>query len=70
MGTAKNSEELRKKMDWDKKTYKISIYSNFKGEINFIAELLCKMGVNHTFEEINTPSLSQNNKKEVRHSSH
>ena len=36
----------------NKKQYKLLIYSNLKGELNFVAELLCKMGVNHIFENI------------------
>jgi len=35
-----------------KKLYKLSIYSSLKGELNFITELLCKMGIDSTFEEI------------------
>ena len=39
-------------MEKDKKPYKLSIYSNLKGEINFVGELLCKMGINHIFENM------------------
>ena len=39
-------------MKKDKEQYKLSIYSNLKGEINFVAELLSKMGINHMLENI------------------
>jgi len=40
---------------YNKGQYKLSIYSNLKGELNFVAELLCKMGINHIFENVNNP---------------